>query len=61
MQVACLLNCPVVNAYFYSHIIKYCEKTNLKKNLATSLKFKLSEKVERFNTIDEGIEMLKNS
>ena len=31
------------------------------KNLATSFKFKLSEKVQLFNAIDEGTEMLKNS
>ena len=60
IQVTYFLKVSMVNVVLLSYIKRKCF---LKKNLATilTLKSKLSEKFQSFNTIDGRFEMLKNS
>ena len=52
-------NGPMFNLLFYCHIILYWEKVSFHKKFSHNIS-KLSGKFQRFNTIDESIEIQKN-
>ena len=63
MQVIYLLNGSIFDLLFYCHIILYREKVTSYEKFNDNLTFclKLSGTFQRFNTIVESIEILKNS